>query len=87
MAYNYNDFKEWIFSDEGQRALIRFRDKLIPAISKTGAITLGSAIDLSDVGDSWQRIALVDRLVELGDLVKVNQVDKHSSQDEIYTRR
>lgn len=27
MTYNYDDFKPWLFSDEGQRALLRVRDK------------------------------------------------------------
>jgi hypothetical protein len=82
--YNYSDFKTWILSDEGQRAFITFRDKAKTMLEQTGSFTLGCAIGWGS-GDSWQRIALVDRMVELGELTKVERPG-YASQSQVYVK-
>jgi hypothetical protein len=71
MPYAYDDQKPWVFSDEGQRALLRGLDFLRQVLPHAGAVTserlcnaVGGFSVLSKV-DEHQRRAIVDRLVEL----------------------
>ena len=83
MSYRYEDLRPWVFTDEGQRALLRLRDWTMGALRRTGAFQLHCAIDAAGSGDSWQRIALVDRLVELGEIKLVERAGV-ASQYRVY---
>lgn len=81
--YRYQDHRQWVFTDEGQRALLKLRDWTKDTLRRTGAFTLASAIDAAGFGDSWQRMALVDRLVELGELQMVPRAGV-ATQHQVY---
>lgn len=68
--YDYEQEKKRLFTDEGQRELIRVRDHVMSVLKISGAITMLSAMRGSS-GDSWKMMAYVDRLVELGDISEV----------------
>lgn len=71
MSYQYEEFKPWLFSDEGQRALIAYRDSAFRLIDVAGAVRFDKIVEGSrvHVADSWRQIAIVDRLVEIQSLV------------------
>lgn len=72
--YKYEENKKYIFSDEGQRLFIAVRDRVLSIVEESGAITMAKASRLpAKVGaaDSFNLMACVDRMVELGDLSEV----------------
>lgn len=73
--YSYEYEREAIFTDKGQRAFLQFRDKLKAVLETSGAVTLYKAMDCG-TGDSWQRMSYVDRMVELGELIRVEPAEK-----------
>ena len=70
MSYSYEEQRAWIFTDEGQRAFTKARDAFLAATSKTGAARAGLIFETC-TGDSWRTMALLDRMIELGDLAWV----------------
>lgn len=83
--YDYKTQRPFVFTDEGQRMLLRVRDGVADTLKKSGVITLGKAMDFAGSGDSWDQIACVDRLVELGELVEVKH-DAPATQFRIFRR-
>jgi hypothetical protein len=69
MSYKYEEQKSGIFTDEGQKLFLGVRDKVARLLKESGAFMLNNVL----TGDSWQCIACVDRMVELGDLTEVVQ--------------
>ena len=69
--YDYNHFKEFIFSDDGQREIIRVRDACIKLLNKSGVSYLQVLGSFCESGDSWKQRAIIDRLVELGTLQEI----------------
>lgn len=85
MSYSYPTERPWLFTDEGQRVFLRFRDKALAHLRVTGAFTGGCAIHWAEgAGDSFKMVACVDRLVELGEVRKVEQTTRVSSQGEVF---
>jgi hypothetical protein len=69
--YNYESQKHWIFTDDGQKAFIKARDNALALLSKAGAFMTFSPLKNVPYGDTWQGMALIDRMVELGDIREV----------------
>ena len=67
--YKYQDLKPTIFTEEGQMVFLEIRDTVKKILKQSGAISMGSA--MSGAGDSWKRMACVDRLVEIGELKEI----------------
>lgn len=86
MAYEYEKEKPWVFTDNGQRQLLRIRDRIHKIIPQAGCTTMGKAI-LGESGSSWEIMACVDRLVEIGDLFEIQQVNAPAGQNRIFTTR
>ena len=70
--YNYETEKSKIFTEDGMKKFVVARDKILNAIHKTGAITMGHAISMCGAGDSWCHMAMVDHMVILGDIREIN---------------
>lgn len=68
--YNYQKLKPEIFKEENQAKFLAARDKADELLELAGAVTMGRLIGS---GDSWVSMAMVDRLVELGELREVRQ--------------
>lgn len=66
MSYNYETEKPWLFTDEGQRKLLKVRDQVHAALQSHGAIRFDK-IDFGS-GSSFEFLAIMDRLVELGEV-------------------
>jgi hypothetical protein len=74
MAYVYEEQRDGLFTDDGQRMFLAVRDKVKELIALAGAVRLQevmTAVKLS--GDSWQILACFDRLVELGEIVEIKR--------------
>lgn len=67
MSYNYQIEKQRIFTEEGQKDFLAFRDRANELIKKAGAFRL---IEAFGSGDTFFQTACVDRMVELGELVE-----------------
>lgn len=68
--YKYSEQKKIVFTDEGQRIFLSIRDNVKRLIREAGAVDMESAISGAD-GDSWENMACVDRLVELGEIREI----------------
>lgn len=70
MIYNYQTERAAIFTEDGQRMFLSIRDRVSRLLKMAGAFSLSSAIT-GETGSSWQMMACVDRLVELGEIREV----------------
>ena len=70
--YEYAKERETIFTEQGHRLFLEIRDKIQDLLAKSGSVKMGNAI-AGCTGDSWQMMACVDRLVELGEICEVTQ--------------
>lgn len=67
MSYRYEDLKASIFSEQGQRMFLSIRDQVRRHLRESGAVMMEHAIS-GQTGGSWEMLACVDRMVELGEL-------------------
>lgn len=84
MSYNYTEQRSFVFTEEGQETFLKIRDNAFKLIAKAGCAKMGNLMNAAG-GDSWNRIACVDRLVEVGELREINH-GKCSGQDRIFER-
>jgi hypothetical protein len=64
-GYHYDQERAELFTESGQVLFIKVRDKVKYLLSVAGAFRIEEA----GFG-SWQEVACVDRMVELGELVE-----------------
>jgi len=69
MGYEYEDHKTFIFSEEGQIVFLAIRDKATKFLKEAGAFKMSN---VWCSGDSWESMACVDRLVELGEIMELD---------------
>ncbi len=86
MSYNYEAEKEYVFTDRGSRDLIQLRDRARALCEKAGCVRAG-VLMAGVSGDSFKAMALIDRIVEIGDLIEVHQTNKTVWQNRIFTWR
>ncbi len=67
MTYNYADQKEWLFTDEGQRAVHKTWGNIKALLHTAGAFRWDS-VKFEGASSSFEMIAIIDRLVELGEI-------------------
>lgn len=68
--YSYENEKHTIFTEEGQRMFLSIRDNTQKLLQRAGAVRLQEAI-AKQSGSSWEMIACIDRLVELGEIREI----------------
>lgn len=83
--YVYEEIKPSIFSEDGQVMFIAIRDHVSRCLKMSGAVRMGEAISVSS-GDSWQMLACVDRLVELGELREITNRGECAGQHRVFVR-
>lgn len=74
MAYNYEEEKSKMFTEEGQVDFLKVRDRVKQLIRDAGAFTMERGHQ-DITGDVWTQMAYVDRLVELGEIVELTGFD------------
>ena len=84
--YDYEELKPVIFKEENQEDFLKIRDGIEAVTTLAGCITMGKAIEFGK-GDLWVRMAVVDRLVELGELIEVERKEENvAGQHRIFIR-
>lgn len=78
--YRYEDMREGLFTDAGQRVFLEIRDRVHELLKTAGAFSMAGAFT---TGDTWMMMASVDRLVELGEIREIAQGDV-AGQDRIF---
>ncbi|MEI8223584.1 MAG: hypothetical protein WCG20_00505 [bacterium] len=81
--YNYKKELPKLLTDQGQRNLIKSLDHVRKILKKSGAITMDSAL-LNHTSDSWENMAYVDRLVDVGVIREIQQKNKTIAQNRIF---
>jgi len=84
MSYSYEAEKPWLFSDEGQRAFLKVRDEALRLLTLSGAFKGLAPCYGAGCGDNWKMLACLDRLIELGEIRRIEQRGHVAGQDEIY---
>ena len=83
--YDYQTQRPNIFTEDGQKMFLDIRDRTKRLIDMAGAARLEEMIK-GTCGDSWNMLACVDRMVELGELREVPQGVRTPAQNRIFTR-
>lgn len=65
--YKYSEQRDFVFTDLGQRQLLRIRDRIGELLREAGAVRMQEALR-NETGSSWDMLVCVDRLVELGEI-------------------
>ena len=68
--YSYEEERPNIFTEEGQRKFLKVRDHVAKCLRMSGAVRMAEAIQPL-TGSSWEMLACVDLLVELGELREI----------------
>jgi hypothetical protein len=72
--YRYEEQKPSIFTEEGQVMFLKIRDNIERLLRNSGAVRMQEAIS-GCTGSTWEMIACVDRLVEIGEIVELTSED------------
>ena len=87
MGYDYQKEKQNLFTEQGQIAFLHVRDGVHAALKQAGAIRyqeLNQFVKGGMTGDSWFHLACVDRLVELGEIVRLREPDACWAQYQVF---
>lgn len=68
--YIYESQRKNIFTEQGQEMFIKIRDKAKSLLATAGSFRM-DAIMSSCTGDTWDMLACVDRMVEMGELKEI----------------
>ncbi len=82
-GYKYEERKGVVLTDDGQRLFLQIRDRAQRLLKEAGAFRL-LEVTKGFTGDSWNMMASVDRLVELGEIVELTDPSKVYGQDRIF---
>lgn len=83
MSYNYAEERSAIFTEDGQRQFLEIRDRCKWLLKIAGAASMSMIIS-GKTGDSWQMMACVDRLVELGEITEIKNTYSGAGQHRLF---
>jgi len=85
-GYTYAEYKPNVLTDDGQRLFLQIRDRVKSLLKIAGAFRLQEAVSES-VGSSFDMLACVDRLVELGEIYELPRHESVCpwSQNRVFT--
>lgn len=87
MSYDYQTERPWLFTEEGQLALLKIRDRFRELLEKAGACRMHEAVFCAGVGgDAWKLLACADRLVELREIQEISRTNI-MGQDRVFVNR
>jgi hypothetical protein len=69
--YDYGTERPYVFTDAGSRQLLKVRDFAFECFKTAGSVRADKL--MIGGGDSWKMMALIDRLVEIGDIFEVTK--------------
>jgi hypothetical protein len=79
--YTYETEKPRVFTESGQVVFLRIRDDAHRLLKTAGAFRMQEVLG---AGDSWQNMACVDRLVELGEIREIDPEMKRPGQHRVF---
>jgi len=86
MGYKYEDEKPELFTENGSRMFLKYRDTAFYLLAKSGAIRMQELMTAAATGgSSWTMMACVDRMIELGELREIPQ-DEPAGQHRIFVK-
>jgi hypothetical protein len=84
--YSYEVHKKNVFTEEGQVLFLKIRDRAKNLLKTSGAFREGELLNGNGIsGDSWLQLACVDRLVELGEIVRLRDPETCWRQYQVYS--
>lgn len=69
-GYHYEARRPWVFTEDGQKKLLETLGVARQCLKVSGAVMVEKLIG---AGDSWNSLAVIDRLCELGYLRRIQQ--------------
>ncbi len=84
MSYIYAEQRDKLFTDDGQRMFLQFRDNVNRLIATAGAVRMDQAMT-GLKGEVWMMLACADRMLELGEMIEVS-LPNSAGQHRIFTR-
>lgn len=72
--YDYQAQRAALFTDEGQRRFLAVRDRVARLLALAGAVRMQEATAKTG-GESWEALACMDRMVELGEIREITGPD------------
>lgn len=73
--YSYQEIKPRLFTEDGQVMFLKIRDKSQALLKVAGAARMQEMMSGAGGGSSWDMLACVDRLVELGEIREITGPD------------
>jgi hypothetical protein len=86
VSYSYASHRAFVFTEAGQVTFLRIRDHAKYLLKTAGACRMQELLSVAGSGSSWDHMACVDRLVELGELQRLTPVGTVSGQHEIFVQ-
>lgn len=83
MSYDYQTQRTNIFTENGQVMFVQIRDKVHILLKISGAFIMEEAITGCS-GYNWDMLACVDRLVELGEIIEIQNPQSKAGQHRIF---
>jgi len=83
MGYDYRSHKAFVFTEQGQVTFLNIRDQTRSLIEKAGAAMLNRMV-ANCIGGSWELMACVDRMVELGEIKEIQNTINRASQFRVF---
>lgn len=82
--YQYEIERPKLFTESGQVDFLKVRDNVNLLLDAAGAIRMTEALRVIH-GDGWRAMAMVDRLVELNEIVEITNTN-YFGQDRVFVR-
>lgn len=83
MAYDYKTQRANIFTEDGQVMFTKIRDAAKAKIANAGVVRSDKLMAVCS-GDTWNMLACMDRLVELGELHEIPNTMSGAGQHRIF---
>ena len=83
MGYSYEKMRPNIFTEDGQVTFLKIRDAAKSLLKQAGAVS-ADRLMRDCTGDSWTMIACIDRLIELGELVELQNPVSSWAQHRVF---
>lgn len=85
--YDYQAQRANLFTEKGQRLFIAKRDGVFRVLDQAGAIRMSKVFDIptGSGSDTWDILAVMDRMIELGDIREITGPNV-AGQDRVFVR-
>lgn len=83
MSYSYATQRSRVFTEDGVTMLLKIRDTTKELIKKAGVARCDKMM-AGCTGDSWDMLACIDRLVEMGDIHEIPNTMSGAGQHRVF---